>query len=58
MTPAERQRARDRAADAIAPRDMVIIDPRHGWPPRLVQEPGLCHAERQRRYRARTRASS
>lgn len=61
MNPHERQAARDRAADAIAPRERVICGT-DGWAPRLV-DPMLSAEDRKRRStnlshqrtRARTR---
>lgn len=61
MTPTQRQAARDRAADAIAPRDRVYCGP-DGWAPPLT-DPMLSAHERIRRYdlsrrRNRPRASA
>lgn len=54
-TPEDRQRARDRAADAIAPREMVVLGPK-GWAPPLVNGPSVDPTERRRRDRARAKA--
>lgn len=47
-TPEERQRARDRAADAIAPHDHVILGP-NGWAAPVVHGPNISSGERRRR---------
>lgn len=53
----ERQRARDRAADAIATREQVKIGPKD-WTPATVHDPLLPQRERRRRARARSRANA
>lgn len=47
MNPHDRQAARDRAADAIAPRERIICGPK-GWAPAL-SDPMLSAEERKRR---------